>query len=128
MAQSHHRRPGTRELANVLFLSIPDLAKQSPPAILQAMERLHGILGKHLLGRHNLPDVRVLSTLKGAAVVFPDSSPVEIIGLFAPVAEEIARAHIAVRGGLARGIVEWQPDSDEVPNCIGPAVNIGNSS
>jgi class 3 adenylate cyclase len=124
-ARSPLRPPVAAFPATAAFLSIAALKSMDGPEVQAALSTLHREL-RSSLAPLALPDVRILSSLTGAIVLVPDglNRNVHEPDLLPAWLRAAGAAGLAVRAGVARGMVETIEDADGTLNAIGRCLNV----
>jgi hypothetical protein len=109
-------------VASVVFFFIPKLAEQEADISNCALVSLHKILKEKLLDRGL--ELRILSSIKGAIVVIPDSAGIYIHQHLSVILEDCKNQVIPVRLGITHGELEVLKDADTLFSFIGRPMNI----
>ncbi len=109
-------------LGSVVFFFIPQLAEQEPNISNNALILLNEILKERLLDRGL--ELRILSSIKGAIAVIPDSSTMYIHQHLSVILEDCKNQGIPVRMGITHGELEVLKDADTLFSFIGIPMNV----
>jgi class 3 adenylate cyclase len=109
--------------ATAVFVSIGDLTRMPGPEVVDALSALHRLLRVPLAA---LPGSRALSSVTGGIILVPDTLNAEVhkAELLPAWLSDLDAAGLAVRAGVARGLVEWVVDADGTVNATGRCINI----
>ncbi len=119
-------------VASVVFFFIPQLAEQEPNISNCALVSLNKILKERLLDRRL--ELRILSSIKGAIAVIPDSSTIYIHQHYSStiyihqhlsvILDDCKNQGIPVRLGVTHGELEVLKDADTLFSFIGIPMNV----
>ena len=109
-------------VASVVFFLIPQLAEQEANISNCAIVLLNKILKKRLLDPGL--ELRILSSIKGAIAVIPDSSGIYIHQHLSVILEDCQNQGIPVRIGITHGDLEVLKDVDTLFSFIGIPMNV----
>ncbi len=112
-------------LASVVFFFIPqlaELAEKEPEISYNALALLHEILKDNLSSQE--VQLKLLSSLRGAIVISPDTSGIYIHQKFPIILENCKTQGIPVRLGISHGTLEVLEDADGLFSFVGIPMNV----